>query len=198
MRFLCLIPVLISITPTVAAASEHLHDSEVKSGLPQLDPNYFAPQLFWLAISFTVLYLLMSRLALPRIAAVLEDRSKRVADDLDLAEENRKRIDIIKTEIAALTKQAESDAKARMAIMHRQVNDLIRTRSDKMTITLEARVTEAESRLTKARLEVRNLVAIIAAPTAAAIVARLTGTEPKAERVEQAIRTALPDGGGHG
>jgi len=53
--------------------------------MPQLDITTFAPQIFWLAVSFVVLYVLMSRLALPRIGAILAARSGQIEGDLDAA-----------------------------------------------------------------------------------------------------------------
>ncbi|HRD78672.1 MAG TPA: F0F1 ATP synthase subunit B', partial [Hyphomicrobiaceae bacterium] len=60
-------------------------------GMPQFNPEHFVPQLFWLIVSFTLLYLLLSRIALPRIGQVIEERQDRVRRDLD--EANRMKSD---------------------------------------------------------------------------------------------------------
>ena len=56
-------------------------------GLPQLDISSFGNQIFWLIISLLAIYLILSRIALPRIAEVLTERQDRITDDLAAAEE---------------------------------------------------------------------------------------------------------------
>src|SRR3546814_6905695 len=58
-------------------------------GLPQLDADTYPTQIFWLVVTFVILYLIMSKVALPRIAEVLEERQERVADDIETAERLR-------------------------------------------------------------------------------------------------------------
>ena len=57
--------------------------------MPQFDVSSFPTQLIWLVISFVLLYVLMSRVALPRIGQVLEERQEKIDDNLDTAEQLR-------------------------------------------------------------------------------------------------------------
>ena len=53
--------------------------------MPQLDFSTFVPQLFWLFLSLSILYLILSRVALPRISDVIEERKDIIAQDIDKA-----------------------------------------------------------------------------------------------------------------
>src|SRR5438552_14098685 len=68
-------------------ATEHIPASEHGGGFPPFQKDTFASQFLWLALTFVALYLLMSRIALPRIGTILEARRKRI--DGDLAEAAR-------------------------------------------------------------------------------------------------------------
>ena len=59
------------------------------AAFPPFDSSTFPSQLLWLAITFAILYYLMAKVALPRIAGILEDRRDRIASDLDMAERLR-------------------------------------------------------------------------------------------------------------
>ena len=68
-------------TEHTMAGQEAAHGGAHETGFPPFNPDSFSSQLIWLAISFGILYLLMSRVALPKIATVLEERHDRIADD---------------------------------------------------------------------------------------------------------------------
>lgn len=66
---------------TTTGASEHA------VGMPQLDISTFSNQIFWLVITLVIIYLVLSKIALPRIASVLSDRQMAISNDLAKAED---------------------------------------------------------------------------------------------------------------
>src|ERR1700732_5510002 len=85
--------------------------------MPQLDVSTFTPQRVWLAISFIALYLLMSRLAPPRVDAIIEARRKRMDDDLARAAAIKAEAEAV---IAAYHRTlAEARAQAQAAVKER-------------------------------------------------------------------------------
>lgn len=89
--------------------------------MPQLDPEFFGPQLVWLTITFVALYLVLSKLVLPRIGDVLEARQGRIADDLDEAERLRKDSETVLAEYEAALTEAREQAHRRSQEAHAKV-----------------------------------------------------------------------------
>ena len=69
---------------------------------PPFDSTHFASQLFWLAIVFAAIYLLMSRIALPRVADILETRRLKIASDVESAST---RLELLRTQLTARAEQ---------------------------------------------------------------------------------------------
>ena len=78
--------------------------------LPQLDIETYASQIFWLIITFTVLYFLVAKIAMPRIAEVLEGRQERIEDDLDKAETLKKEAYLVRVEYEKALSSAREEA----------------------------------------------------------------------------------------
>ncbi len=159
--------------------------------MPQLDINDFAPQLVWLAITFVMLYLIMSRLALPRIGQILDERRSRIEGDLASAAKLREET---QTAISAY-EQALADARARALAIARQSRDEMtrdiereRAESDQR---ITAMTTEAESRIKALKESALGHVGEIAADTAEALIARLLGKSPNRSELQVAVNEAL-------
>ena len=91
-------------TPQHGAAKE-----ASSGGLPQFDPSSFPSQIFWLAVTFGILYAFMANIILPKIGGVIEGRKDRIADDLDKAAEFKRQAE----EAEAAYKQGLADARAK-------------------------------------------------------------------------------------
>jgi len=142
---------------------------------PPFDPTYFSSQLFWLAITFVVLYLVMSRLAIPRIGAVIEERRDKIADDLDRAAELK-----LESEAAvAAYEKALADAKAKAAAIAAETREKLDAEIAAMQANVDAQLDEklvaAEARIAESKAEALGHIREIAAETGEAIVAQLIG-----------------------
>ena len=73
----------------MAQPTAHTEAPGGKTVFPPFDTKTFPSQLVWLAISFVLLYVLMAKVALPRIGAIFEQRSKRISGDLKSAQDFR-------------------------------------------------------------------------------------------------------------
>ena len=165
--------------------------SEHGRGFPPFDSQTFPSQLFWLAIAFIALYLLMSRIALPRIGSILEARRKRVEDDLAEAQRFKDGSDAA---IAAHEKAlAEARGRAQALANETRANAAAaaEARRKEVDAKLHAHIAEAEKTIAEKRAAAMSNVRNIAGEAAGAIVERLTGISPASEEVAQAINQAL-------
>lgn len=135
----------------VGTVSGLLSAPALADGLPQLDSSRFSPQLVWLAISFAVLYYLMLRMVLPRIAQVLDDRQHKIDENLRRADNLRREA---QTASAAYEKtMSEARAAAQQVIREAQdrLAKIAAERHAETMARLQADIEAAEGRIGQAR-----------------------------------------------
>ena len=162
-----------------------------KVPFPPFNATTFASQLVWLSVTFVFLYIMMSKLALPRVGAIIEARRKHIEDDLAEAEKLKQQSDAA---IAAYEK-ALADARNRAQAIANETRDRNAADAEKKRKTLEdqlnARMAEAEKTIAATKLAAMANVRGIAADAAKAIVERLLGTSPTDQAVDAAVADAL-------
>jgi F-type H+-transporting ATPase subunit b len=185
--YMGLTPTLITPEPVVAIEEHHTASS---GGLPQFDPSSWPSQLFWLAICFAVLYLIFSRVTLPRISGIMDARRAKIEGDMKAAEMASAEAERIKeqfelslrhaaTDASATVKEADDAAKARLAAA---VADF-RMKYDAETAKTEARLAEA----TRTAMEGMNKVAAEVAAQAAEKIAGIPADHTQAESVVRSL-----------
>lgn len=160
-------------------------------GLPQLNVNDFAPQLFWLAVTFGALWWLMANIALPKVGSVIEERAQRIQRDLDEAQRLK-----AETEKALADYEASlASARARASGIAKEIRDKLGAEVDGERLKIDNQVSrslvDAEKRITDMKARALTQVGQIATETAEAIVAELQGKPASKDAVAGAIKAVM-------
>lgn len=140
------------------------------TGMPQLNLDSYASQIFWLVVALVVLFLILKNVALPRIAAGLEERSDAIEDDLDRAAEFRKKAE----EAEAAYDKALADARTKAQEIAQKTRDEIQVEVDaaiaKADAEIAARAAEGEKRIAEIRESAMQAVEEVAGDAAEAVI----------------------------
>jgi F-type H+-transporting ATPase subunit b len=168
--------------------------TEAEGGKPPFPPfqkDTFASQLVSLVIAFVALYLIVSRIALPRVGSVLDARQNAIEGDLAAAQR-------LKDESDAALKAYESElaaARSRAQAIGAETREKLNAAADVERKTLEERLTaklaEAEKTIAATRESAMSNVRGIAADAAVAIVQQLAGIKPDKRSVDAAVKASL-------
>ena len=143
--------------------------------MPQLDPGVFMPQLIWLAITFVILYVVMARVALPRIGQVLEARQDRIAHDLEGAASFKTDAEAVLAEYETAMANARSRAQTVLAEAAEQRAGEATGRQAQLDERLAGRLKEAEARIAKAKQAALKNLETVAGDIARAATEKLIG-----------------------
>lgn len=170
---------------------EHVPASEHGRGFPPFATETFASQLLWFALSFVALYLLMSRIALPRVGAILEQRRQSIEGDLAAAQ----RLKVESDDAIAAYEKALSEARSRAQTLANETRAKAaiqaEARRKEVDAKLNARIADAEKIIAGTRATAMTNVRSIALEAAPAIVERLTGIVPGKRDVADAVAGVL-------
>jgi F-type H+-transporting ATPase subunit b len=170
---------------------EHAPAGGHGGGFPPFQKDTFASQFVWLALAFIALYLIASKIALPRIGSIMQARRDRISADLAEAQRFKDESDAA---IAAYEK-ALADARARAQALANATRERLAAEAEERRKVLEgqlnARLAEAEKTIAATKSAAMTNVRGIALEAAAAIVARLIGAAPPAAAVEDAVTEVL-------
>ena len=159
-----------------AVAAEAAHGA-AKPGLPQLDANFYAPQLFWLALTFAALYFLMSKVALPKIGDIISERAGRIQRDIEAAAKLKGETD----KALADYEKALQDARGKASSIAKETRESLARETEaekaKVEAQLAAKLQQAETRIAATKTKALSAVNDIAAETASAVVGRLIGQD---------------------
>ncbi|MBP7063949.1 F0F1 ATP synthase subunit B' [Ferrovibrio sp.] len=143
--------------------------------MPQLDTATFLPQLVWLAITFAVLYVLMAKVALPRVAGVMDERKRRLDHDLEEAARLKRETETAIAEYEAALAAARAKAQGIGGEMRARLAADAAAERAKIDAELVSATKAAETRILASKDAALAQLSGVADATARDIVAKLTG-----------------------
>lgn len=158
--------------------------------MPQLDATTFPPQIFWLVISFVVLYLLMQRLALPQVGRVIESRQQRLDADLARAGELRSQAEAVLAAYQQTLAAAREEAHATLRQTSERLAAEAAERQRGLAETLGQQIDAAEARITAMKEEALAQMRGIAIEVGGAVVEKLTGAAADPAKLAAAVEAA--------
>jgi F-type H+-transporting ATPase subunit b len=161
------------------------------TGLPQLNFETWPSQIFWLLVALVVLYYLMSRIALPRIASVLEERADAIAGDLDRAEELKRKAEEAEAAYRQALAEARSNAQAIAAETRAEIQKEIDAATERADAEISARTAESERRIAEIRESAIQNVRQVAEEAAIAVVDRIMPGVAEEDAVRSAVQARL-------
>jgi len=187
MRTVLILATLLSVAVVVSFGAVPAH----AAGLPQLDTSKYPSMVLWLAIAFAVLYVLMLKVTLPRVAHVLENRQDRIDDNLEKA--------------AGLKAEAEASSKAyekALTDARDQAQDIFHETSQRLVTTaaqrnaevaerLAGEIAAAEERISQAKNDALSQVGEMAAAIVGEAVTKLLGEAPDEKSVSTALEATM-------
>lgn len=171
-------------------ATTEAHGGEHGSGVfPPFDPATFPSQLLWLAITFGALYILMSKVALPRVGSILENRKSLIDADLAAADAARQKTDAAIAAYEAALADARSKAQGIANETRDRIQADLAAKRSAVEADLTAKVAEAEARIAATKRDALTHVDEIAVETAQTVVGQIVG-DVSADSVRSAVAKA--------
>ena len=121
--------------------------------MPQLDFTTFIPQLFWLFLSLSFLYFILSRIALPRISDVIEERNDTITDDLDEAKSLSIEAEKVVNELKSKLEDARSSSQKTLMDERQKNLDKISSERKKFQETISKEISSSEEKINKGKSE---------------------------------------------
>jgi F-type H+-transporting ATPase subunit b len=171
----------------MAEPTAHTETSAEEHAFPPFQAQHFPSQLVWLTLTFLLLYALMSKVALPRIAAIFAERSKRISDDLAAAQRFKEQSEAANAAYQKSLADARSNAQAIANATREQQAAAAEATNKRLEAQLQEKLAAAEQSIAATRAAAMANVGSIAADTASAIVERLIGTAPAEHDVVAAL-----------
>jgi len=146
-------------------------------GMPQLNPEFWVSQIFWLILTFGILYIVLSKLILPKISANLELRKSQIQENIEAAEKQRRSSDDKLKEYDKIILKSKLEAKNIFRDAREKVIKDINSKKETLDKQIDEEIKKAEQEIGVLRKNAPEKISKIAIETSTQLVKKLIGAE---------------------
>tara|TARA_B100001057_G_scaffold4426_1_gene3995 strand:- start:109 stop:699 length:591 start_codon:yes stop_codon:yes gene_type:complete len=146
-------------------------------GMPQLNPEFWVSQIFWLVITFGILYVVLSKLILPKISANLESRKSQISDNIEAADKQREESEKKLKEYDLIISKSKTEAKNIFNQAREKALKDINAKRDVLDKQIEEEIKKVEDEINLLRKDAPLKINKIAIETSAELIQKLIGAE---------------------
>ncbi len=159
--------------------------------MPQLDPTYFAAQIFWLAITFTALYFILSNFVLPKLEAVKAERSNKIESDLKAAEIMKNDAEDVLGGCDGVLNDSRNTARSELAKELQKINAETAKQHSEVQDATDRIVMEAQTRIEDAKEGAKDQIRTVAADITGEIMEKIIGSKPDTKAVTSGVEAVM-------
>jgi len=156
-------------------------------GMPQLNPEFWISQIFWLTITFGILYVVLSKLILPKISANLEIRKSQILENVEAAEKQREESELRIAEYEKIVQNSKKEAKNYFKKSREKLLKDIGLKKDILNKELNEEIQKAEAEIQELRNRAPNKINKIAEETSADLLKQLIGAEVNSSSISAIV-----------
>ena len=156
--------------------------------MPQLNPEFFVSQLFWLVVTFSFLLVFLWRISLPRIGNVLEKRERKINEDLTAAKELQIEAEKIQHKIEQQLKKARSDASELIKSSSTTLQNKAQIEISKLEKELDEKINDSSKKIEKNKNESVNQIQSQINDITKLILSKVTSFKVTDDEVKNAVK----------
>ncbi len=156
-------------------------------GMPQLNPDYWISQIFWVMLIFGTLYVILWKAILPKINENLENRKSQILTDLDEAQKLKNQSEKKISEYNMILSKAKQDAKKILDETRKKINLDIENKNNQFNLEIDKEIENAEKEIKTLKLSSIKDINKISIEVSSEIVRKMVGTEVNASSVSAIV-----------
>ena len=182
-----LIRILLKIFVVTTLCSKSVFSAE-SGGMPQLDPEYWLSQIFWLTVTFGFLFIILSKFVLPNISSNLENRKTQILNNIDIAEKQRDESENNIAEYEKIILKTKGDAKNLINEAKVKVIEEINKKKNLLDSEINKEIADAETEIIKLKKNSPEKISQIAVDTSLDLIKQLIGAEVNKSNISAIVQ----------